>query len=113
MIPERAAVYVLAVVCVFFQALRPSRMISAQHWRSVDVRIGWLRVQARNCADSVYFEQSIQGRDEAPCLSEGRISLLRSQPSHHRRLSICMNDGGCMTAWMHETAHDWSMFKDR
>jgi hypothetical protein len=112
MIPERAAAYVLAVVCVF-QALRPSTMINAQYWRSIDIRIGWLRVQARNCSDSAYFDGLAGKKDESSCSSEGRISLLHIRPSHHRRLTICMSDTGCMTAWLDGISHVWPISKDR
>jgi hypothetical protein len=112
MIPERAAAYVLAVVCVF-QALHPSRMINAQGWRSIDIRIGRLRVQATNYADSVCFEGLAGKKEEGLCSLERPILILRARPRDLKSLSICMTDSGCMTAWLDETLHGWSVSKDR
>jgi hypothetical protein len=106
MILERAAAYVLAVVCVF-QAVRPSWTIKPQCWRSIDLRIGWLRMQARNRADSVCFERQPAGA----CPSERPISLLRGSQRDLKRLRICMSDSDCMTAWIDETSHAWSISK--
>lgn len=112
MIPERAAAYVLAVVCVF-QLLHPSRMINAQGWRRVDIRIGRLRVQATNYADSICFEGWAGKKEEGPCSLEGATLILRDRPSGLKKLSICMSDSGCMTAWLDKTLHGWSVSKDR
>ena len=104
MILERAAAYVLAVVCIF-QAVSPSWTIRPQCWRSVDLRIGRLRMQANNGADSVCFE----GRPAGACPSQRPISLLRGRQRDLKRLRICMSDSGCMTAWLDETSHGWSI----
>ena len=106
MILERGAAYLLAVVCLF-QALHPSRMIRPQSWRSIDVRIGGLRVQATNGTDSICFERPTGEREESICSAERRISLLHSRPSHPKRLRICMNDRGCITVWL----DGWSISK--
>ena len=74
MIPERSAAYVLAVVCIF-QALRPSRMIHPQGWRSVDIRIGRLRLRATNYAASVCFEGLTGEKEEEICSSEKSICI--------------------------------------
>lgn len=44
MIPERTATYVLVVICVF-QSFYPSSPIRWQHWQSLYVQIGSLRIQ--------------------------------------------------------------------
>ena len=112
MILERTAAYVLAVVCVF-QAYRPSWTIRPQCWRSIDVRMGWLRVQGWSGADSVCSEGATGEREEAACSSGRRISLLQNRPRDLKRLMICMSDSGCMTAWLDGTSYGWSLFKDR
>jgi hypothetical protein len=106
MILERAAAYVLAVVCIF-QAVSPSWTIRPQCWRSVDLRIGRLRMQASNAADSVCPER----RQARAWSSERPISLLRGRQRDLERLSICVGDSGCMTAWLDETSHGWSISK--
>lgn len=106
MILERAAAYVLAAVCVF-QAVRPSWTITPQTWRSIDLRIGWLRMQARNGDDSVCFE----GRPAGACSSERPISLPRGRRRNLKRLRICVSDSECVTAWLDETSHGWSISK--
>lgn len=106
MILERAAPYVLAVVCIF-QAIHPSWTIRPQSWRSIDLRIGRLRMQARNGAYSVCFER----RPAGACSSERPILLLRGGQRDLKRLRICMSDSGCITAWLDETSHGWSISK--
>jgi hypothetical protein len=106
MILERAAAYVLAVVCIL-QAVCPSRTIRPQYWRSIDLRIGRLRMQARNGADSVCFERPPAGA----CSPERPISLLRVRQRDLTKLRICMSESGCMTAWLDETSHGWSISK--
>jgi hypothetical protein len=112
MILERAAAYVLAVVCVF-QAVHPSWTIRPQCWRSVDLQMGWLRLQARNGADSVCFEGGAGKKVERACSSEGRIALLPNRPRNLKRLMICMTDSGCMTTWLDGTSYGWSISKDK
>lgn len=107
MILERAAAYVLAVVCLF-QAAPPSWTTRPQ-WRSIDLRIGWLRMQASNDADSVCFE----GQPAGACPSERPISLLRGRQRDLKGLRICMSDSECMTAWLDETSRGWSISKGR
>jgi len=105
MILERAAAYVLALVCIF-QAVRPSLTIRPQCWRSIDLRIGWFRIQLRN-PDSVSFERLPAGA----CSSQRPISLLSSRQRDLKSLRICMSDSGCMTAWLGDTSHGWSISK--
>ena len=105
MILERAAAYVLALVCIF-QAVLPSWAIRPQCWRSIDLRIGSLRIQARN-PDSDFFAR----RPARAGSSERPISLLRGRQSDLKRLRICMVDSGCMTAWVDDTSHGWSISK--
>jgi hypothetical protein len=105
MILERAAAYVLAVVCVF-QAVRPSWTTRPQ-WRNIDLRIGWLQMEARNGADSICFER----QPSRACPSDMSISPLRGGQRDLKRLKICMNDGECMTVWLDETPHGWSISK--
>ena len=105
MILERAAAYVLALVCIF-QAVLPSWAIRPQCWRSIDLRIGSLRIQARN-PDSDFFAR----RPARAGSSERPISLLRGRQSDLKRLRICMGDSGCMTAWVDDTSHGWSISK--
>ena len=113
MIPERAAAYVLAVVCAFL-ALHPSRGINAQGWRSIDIRIGRLSVQATNNADSVCSERLVGKKEEGLCSSKRAILLLHGGPTDLKTLSICIGDSGCMTAWLDgsQTA-GWSPKTDR
>lgn len=112
MILERSAAYVLAVVCLF-QALRPSWTITSQCWRSIDIRIGWLRVHAWNDGDSVCFEGLAGEKEQGVSSSESRISPLRGRLRDPKRLRICVSDSGCMTAWLDGTSHCWSISKDR
>ncbi len=105
MIAERAAAYLLALVCVF-QALHPSR-ISPQSWQSIDLRIGWLRMQARNGADPLCFE----GWPGGACSSQRPISLPPGRQRNLKGLRICMTKCGCMTAWMDRSSHEWSISK--
>jgi len=110
MIVERTAAYVLAVACVF-QTLRPSWTIKPHCWRSIDVQIGWLRVQARNDADSVCFDEL--AAEQKACASATRMSLLHSWQKEPKRLKVCINDSGCITAWLDGTSHAWLISKDK
>lgn len=94
MIFERAAASVLVVACLL-QAFRPSRMITSQSWRSIDIRIGWFQVQATNGADSV--------RPAGYFSARTHISLVLDRRTDIKRLRICMSDGGCMTARLDAT----------
>jgi hypothetical protein len=94
MIFERAAAYLLAVACVF-QMLAPSGAIKPHYWRSIDVQIGWLRIQERNEADSATW-----------------TLLLHSWENEPKRLKICRDDSGCLTAWLNGTSHAWMISKD-
>ena len=107
MILERAAAYVLALVCIF-QAVLPSWTIRPQCWRSIDLRIGSLRIQGRKHLDSDFFARrpaAGAGRSERP------ISLLSGRQRNLKRLRICNGDSGCMTAWLDDTSHGWSISK--
>jgi hypothetical protein len=99
MIPERAAAYALAVVCAF-QAIHPSRRINAQGWRSIDIRIGRLSVQATNNADSACSGRLVEKKEEGFCSSKRSILLLHGGPTDLKILNICIRDSGCMTAWL-------------
>jgi hypothetical protein len=99
MIPERAAAYVLAVVCAF-QALHPSRRINAQGWRSIDIRIGRLSVQATNNTDSVCSEKLAGKEEVGSCSSKRAILRLHEGPTDLKTLSICIRHSGCITAWL-------------
>jgi hypothetical protein len=94
---ERTAAYVLAAVCVF-QTLHPSRATKPHCWRSIDLQIGRLRVQARNNAGSVCFEGLAPAQ---------RMPLLHSWQKESKKLRICINDSTCMTAWVDGTSHAW------
>jgi hypothetical protein len=100
MIPERTAAYVLAVACVF-QTLRPSWPTRPHSWRSIDIQIGWLRVHARNDANSLRFEEL------AP------MALPHSWEKEPKRLKICINDRSCLTAQLDGTSHTWLISRDR
>jgi hypothetical protein len=91
---ERTAAYLLAAVCVF-QTLRPSWAVKPHHWRSIDVQIGSLRVKARNDPGSI-------------CVPA--LQIWQKEP---RRLRICINDGGCMTAWLDGASHAWQFSGDK
>lgn len=110
MIVERAAVYVLVVACVF-QMLCPSWGIKPHYWQSIDVRIGWLRVQARADADSIRFEELAVEQEVSA--SAPRMPLLHGWKKEPNGLRICINDGSCITAWSDETSHAWSISKDK
>jgi hypothetical protein len=94
MILEQTAAYVLVVVCVF-QTLLPSWTITPHCWRSIDVQIGRLRMQARDDADSAT-----------------RMPLLRSWQKEPKRLQICINDSGCITAWLDRASYAWIISTD-
>jgi hypothetical protein len=94
---ERTAAYVLAVACVL-QTLHPSWATKPHRWRSIDVQIGRLRVQARNNAGSVCFEELAPAQ---------RMPLLHSWQKEPKKLRICINDSSCMTAWVDGTTHAW------
>jgi hypothetical protein len=104
MILERTAAYVLAVACVF-QMLRPSWNVKPYCWRSIDVQIERLRVQARNDADSVCFEEL--AAEQRTCASATRTPLLHSWQKEPKRLKICINGSGCITAWLDATSDAW------
>lgn len=89
MILERTAAYVLAVVCVF-QTLLPSWTIRPLRWRSIDVQLGRLHLEARNEANSAT-----------------RMPLLHRGLKEPKSLTICINDGDCITAWLDGTSHAW------
>ena len=91
---ERTAAYVLAVACVF-QTLLPSWTIKPHRWRSIDLQIGRLRMQVTNEADSVTW-----------------MPLLHSWQKEPKRLKICINDSGCITAWLDGASHTWMISKD-
>ena len=97
MVLERTAAYVLAAACVL-QALHPSWATKPHRWRSIDVQIGRLRVQARNNDGSVRFEGLAPAQ---------RMPLLHSWQKESKKLRICINDSGCMTAWVDGTSHAW------
>jgi hypothetical protein len=110
MIAERVAAYVLAFACVF-QSLRPSETIKPHYWRSIDVQIGWLRVQARDDTDSIRFEElAAEQRTRA---SGTRMPLLDSWQKEPKSLMICINDSSCITAWSDGTSHAWFISKDK
>jgi hypothetical protein len=93
MILERTAAYVLAIAGVF-QTLLPSWTIKPHCWRSIDVQIGRLHMQARNEADS-----------------STRMPLLHGWKGP-QRLEICINDSDCITAWLDRASHAWIISKD-
>jgi|SRR5215469_16065158 len=94
MILERTAAYVLVIVCVF-QSLLPSWTIKPHRWRSIDLQIGRLRVQARDDADSA-----------------ARMPLLGSWQKEPKRLQICISDKGCITAWLDRASYAWMISAD-
>ena len=106
MFVERAAAYLLVVVCVF-QMLRPSRTLKPHYWRSIDVRIGQLHVQARNDADPIGFEE-LAAEQKAT-----RMPQLRSWHKEPKGLRICINDSSCITAWSDETSHACFISKNK
>jgi hypothetical protein len=110
MIVERTAAYVLAVGCVF-QTLHPSLTIKPHCWRSIDLEIGSLRVQARNDADSVCFEGL--AAEQKACAWATRMPPLHSRPKEPKMLRICINDSGCITTWLDGTSHAWLISKDK
>ena len=93
MILERTAGYVLAVAGVF-QTLLPSWTIKPHCWRSIDVQIGRLHMQARDEADS----------DTRP--------LQHRWQKEPKRLKVCINDSDCITAWLDGASHAWTISKD-
>lgn len=109
MIVERAAACVLVVVCVL-QMLRPSRTIKPRHWQSIDVRVGRLRVQARNDADSIRFGEL--GSEQKAFTSAARMPLLHSWQKEPKGLRICIYNSSCITAWSDETSHAWFVSTD-
>jgi hypothetical protein len=94
---ERTAAYVLAAACVL-QTLHSSWATKPHRWRSIDVQIGRLRVQARNNAGSVCFEGIAPAQ---------RMPLLHSWQTESKKLRICINDSSCMTAWVDGTSRAW------
>jgi hypothetical protein len=110
MIVERTVAYVIVVACVF-QMLLPSWTIKPHCWRSIDVQIGRLRVQARNDVDSVCFEEL--AAEQKACASAARTPQPHSWQKEPKTLKICTNDGGCITAWLDGTSHAWLISKDK
>lgn len=94
MVLERTSAYVLAAACVF-QALRPSGTAKFNRWRSIDVEIGRLSIQARNEADSATW-----------------LLLLHSRQKGPRRLKICIDDSGCITASLDGASRAWMISRD-
>ena len=110
MILERAAAYVLAVACIF-QALHPSWAIRPPCWQNIDIQMRWLRVHAINGADLVCFDGVAGKKEAAGCSSKRRIPQLPKRPRNLKGLSICMAHSGCMTTWLDENSHGWSVSK--
>jgi hypothetical protein len=110
MIAERAAAYVLAVVCVF-QTLHPSGRIKPHYLRNLDVQIGRLRVQATCNGDSTGFANRIAGQKSSA--SPAPMPLLHSWGKPAKRLRICIDDSGCLTAWLDGTSQTWLISRDR
>ncbi|MEG9438791.1 hypothetical protein JAO29_21835 [Edaphobacter sp. HDX4] len=94
MIPERTSAYVLAVVCVF-QTLLPSWTMKPHCWRSIDLQMGRLRMQAKNEAYSATWMPVPHNWQKQP-----------------KRLRICMNGSGCITVWLDGASHAWMISKD-
>lgn len=113
MISERAAAYVLAILCVF-QALGPAWTIRSHCRRNIDVRMGWLRVQVRKDPLQVCFEGVTSKKEEGEiCSSERPTSVFQGRSRDLHRLRICMSDSGCMTAWLEGSSYGWSISKHR
>jgi hypothetical protein len=110
MILERAAAYVLALACIF-QTLHPSWFIKLDCWQTIDVRIGRFRVDLRNDDSSVCFEK--RSAEQKACTTTTRMPPVHGWPKSPKRLTICMSDNGCMTAWMDGTLYAWSISKSR
>ena len=94
MIFERTAAYVLAVAGIF-QTLLPPWTIKPHCWRSIDVQIGRLHMQATNEANSA-----------------AQPPLRHSLQKEPQRLKICVNDSDCITAWLDGASHAWMISKD-
>jgi hypothetical protein len=110
MIVERAAAYVLAFACIL-QALHPSGTIKPHGVRNIDLQIGRLRVQARNGAGSISFAERATAQNSSA--SSHAMPLIHSWGKESERLRICINDSGCLTAWLDRTSHAWSISRDR
>jgi len=109
MVLERTAAYVLALACVI-QTLLPSWTIKPHCWRSIDVQIGRLRMEARNEADSSCFGEL--PAEQKSCASTTRMPL-HSWQREPKRLKICINDSDCITAWLDGASHAWMISKDK
>jgi hypothetical protein len=99
MILERIAAYVLAVVCIF-QALRPSLVITPQCCRSIDIRIGWLRVRADNQPNPIFFGEQVGKKQGMWSSEEQKISLLRGGLRTSKSLRLYRSDSGWMMIWL-------------
>jgi hypothetical protein len=109
MILERTAAYILAVACVL-QTLLPSWTIKPHCWRSIDVQIGRLRMQASNEPDSTCFDELAS--EQKACASATRMPPPHSWQNEPDRLTICINDSDCITAWLDGASHAWVISKD-
>lgn len=111
MIFERAAAYVLVLVCIF-QLFHPARMSRSQSWKSIDLRIGCLRVQASNCTDPGRFNkwQAVNNQEAS---GEARIFRLSCERRDGKRLRISITDHGCIAALLDETSDRWSISTPR
>ena len=110
MILERTAAYVLAVAGVF-QTLLPSWTIKPHCWRSIDVQVGRLHMQARNDADSACLENL--AAEEKACTSAIGMPRTHSWQKEPKQLKICINDNDCVTAWSDGTSYAWLISKDK
>jgi hypothetical protein len=108
MILERAAVYVLVVVCMF-QSFRPARMSRSQSWKSIDLRIGCLRVQASTCTNLVQLKGRSDGNYEGLPSDQTRILPLNCEERRGKRLKICVTGADCIAAWLDEGSDSWSI----
>jgi hypothetical protein len=109
MILEQTAANVLAVVCIF-QTLLPAWTVKPHCWRSIDVQVGRLRMQARNDADSVCMDEL--AAQQKACASASRLRLLHSRQNEPERLKICINNGDCITAWLDGASPAWVISRD-
>ena len=106
MVLERTAAYVLVLACVI-QALLPSWTIKPHCWRSIDVQIGSLHMQARNEADAACFDEL--AAEQKACT----LATLHSWQKGRKRLKICINDSGCITASLGGISHAMFISKDK
>ena len=106
---ERTAAYVLVVAGVF-QTLLPPWAIKPHCWRSIDVQVGRLHMQARNDADLACLEKL--AAEEKACRSAMGMPRPHSWQKEPKKLKICINNNGCVTAWLNGTSHAWLISKD-